>query len=267
MTMLRSELVKVSTTWVWWGVLLIALAFAALNVGLIGALAPTEPSDPAAASTGLPVVTTEEGQVAVLGFGYQTGYLFSAVLGTIIGASDYRHRTATPTFLAAPRRGRVAAAKLVTSAAVGVVYGIVVQLAALALLLALLALRGVDVVDAGAFTRSIVLGVLGIAVWAVIGTSIGLLLRNQVAAIVLVVVLLFVLDPLASLGLAALGERWGVDWAAASAYTLTNATTAVVSGFATGQLLRWWTGLLVLLGWALALTGLAWGTTLRRDVT
>lgn len=42
----------------------------------------------------------------------QQGYVFVMILGIILIASEYRHRTVTWTFLATPKRGKVITAKL-----------------------------------------------------------------------------------------------------------------------------------------------------------
>lgn len=261
----RGEAVKATTTWPWWGLLGIALALVTMNVGLFAALAPADAG--AAQVFPLPLVSGVEGQVAVVGGGFQAGYLLAAVLGTLIATSDHRSGTIAPTYLATPRRGRVALAKAVVAGALGLAYGVAVQAASLAVTVAVLAVRGVDLVAAGDLARPLLLGVLGTAVWALIGLGFGLLVRQQVVALVALVLVLFLLDPLAGFVLGGIGEVGGVDLEAVGSYLLTNASTAVVEGFTGTELLPWWGGLLVLLAWATALGVLAWRTTLRRDVT
>lgn len=261
----RAELVKLTTTWVWWGLLLIALGLVLLNVGLLAALGPVEPAG--AEAFPFPLLTTVQGQLALVGSGYQSGYLMSAVAGTLVATTDVRNGTLAQTFLAVPRRGLVAAAKLLTAGILGLLYGIAVQLASVAVAGLVLAVRGVDLVPVDELARPLALGVLGVGVWALIGVGFGLLVRHQVVAVVTVVVVVFLLDPLLVLALGAAGEVGGVDLETVGAYLLTSASTAVVEGFTGGRLLSWWGGLLVLLAWAGALGTLAWRTTLRRDVT
>jgi ABC-2 type transport system permease protein len=260
----RAETVKATTTWVWWGLLLVALALVALNVGLLAALAPL---DAAAAETfPFPLLGTTEGQLAVLGSGYQAGYLMAGVAGTVLAAADFRNRTIGPTLLVVPSRGAVALGKCVVATVLGVVYGVAVQALSLVLTVGVVAARGVDVAPAAELARPLLLGVAGVSVWALIGVAFGLLVRNLVVAVVVLVVVVFLLDPLLALVVAGLGEVGGVDLSAAGAYLLSNASTAVVEGFTGAELLPWWGGLLVLLAWAGVMTALAWSTTLRRDV-
>lgn len=261
----RAELIKATTTWVWWGLLLIAMTLVLLNVGLFAALGPVEPED--AEAFPFPLLSGTDGQLALVASGYQAGYLLAAVLGTLVATSDFRTGSIAQTFLAVPRRGRVAAAKLVVAALLGLVYGVAVQLVSLGVAALVLGVRGVALAPLDELARPLLLGVLGVAVWALIGVGFGLLVRQQVVALVLVVLVVFLLDPLLVLALGAVGEVGGLDLEVVGSYLLTSASTAVVEGFTGGRLLPWWGGLLVLLGWAVALGTLAWLTTLRRDVT
>jgi hypothetical protein len=262
------EFVKVRTTRTWWGLLLIALGLIALNVVLTAALTPVgEPTTPEEAAFAGLEAGSADGQRAIIGSGFQSAYLLSAVMGTIIGAVDFRHRTATWTFLMVPGRAAVALGKLVVATAVGLVFGLVGQGASFALAAVTFAARGVDVqVDADLW-RSLGLGVLGIAVWALLGAAVGLLLRNQIAAILAVVGWVFLLDPIGSLVASGVGEVGGVDLTEIVAYSPGNASTAIVEGFTGTELLPWWAGLLVLLAYTAVFTVVAVRVSLRRDLT
>jgi hypothetical protein len=262
------EVVKVRTTATWWALLLLALGVIALNVVLTAAFVPVgEASEGEAAAFGALNGGTAEGQRAVVGSGFQSTYLISAVLGAILGAVDFRHRTATWTFLMVPGRGTVAVAKLTVAAVIGLVYGVVGQAASFGLAAGTLSARGVDVqVDADLW-RALGLGVLAVAAWAVVGTSVGLLLRNQIAAVLGVIGWVFLVDPIGSLITAGVGEVGGVDLADVVAYSPGNASSAIVEAFTGFDLLPWWAGLLVLLGWSAVLTVAAVLVSLRRDLT
>jgi ABC-2 type transport system permease protein len=114
-----------------------------------------------------------------------SGALFVLVLGAMISAGEYRHRTATDTFLTTPRRWRVVAAKLVTATGAGMVFGALAAGTALAVAAHLYALKGFTFplsssegwqILAGAMLYAALLGALGAAT--------GSLIRNQVGVIV-----------------------------------------------------------------------------------
>jgi hypothetical protein len=262
------EWVKIRTTATWWALLLLALGVIALDVVLTAAVVPVgEVTDAEAAAFGALNAGTAEGRRAIVGSGFQSACLLSAVLGAILGAVDFRHRTATWTSLMVPGRGAVAVAKLAIAALAGLTCGVVGQAASLGLAAGTLSVRGVDVqVDADLW-RALGLGVLAVAVWAVVGASVGLLLRNQVAAILGVIGWVFLVDPIGSLIAAGVGEVGGVDLAGVVAYSPGNASSAIVEALAGFDLLPWWTGLLVLLGWSALLTIAAVVVSLRRDLT
>lgn len=113
------------------------------------------------------------------------GAMFVLVLGAMISGGEYRHRTATDTFLTTPRRWRVVAAKLATAAGAGVAFGALSAGSALAVANHLYAIKGysfpLSSVEAwqilgGAIVYAALLGALGAAT--------GSLVRNQVGVIV-----------------------------------------------------------------------------------
>src|SRR5690606_15985299 len=62
-------------------------------------------------------------------------FLFAAVFGAVETGSEFQHRTAVTTFLTARGRDRVIAAKLLTVAAFGLLYCVVVEITSAATLL------------------------------------------------------------------------------------------------------------------------------------
>jgi ABC-2 type transport system permease protein len=185
----------------------------------------------------------------------QQGYVFALVIGVLLVAGEYRHRTVTWSLLVTPRRSRVVAAKLVTCAVVGLVVGLVAAVA-----------TGVTVLAAtGLATAGVPLALLGSVVstvlWTVFGGALGALVRNQTATVVAAFVWFFYAEWLLVALVPAVG-RW----------TPTGATKAL-SGWTrdampvAGDLLPGWAGGLVFLAYALAAAGVAVLTTARRDVT
>jgi hypothetical protein len=184
------------------------------------------------------------------------------VLGAIVGSVDFRHRTATQTFLAAPHRGWVVIAKCVACATAGLLYAAVTQALSVLLVLVVGTIRGLHL-DLGGqgVLRSVLVGVPGIVLWCVIGVSLGMLLRNQVAAVLVAVGYVLLIDPLAALALRQL-KATPYDQ-----YLLGSASSALVGSSTGVQLLAWWAGGLLMLAYAVVIALGAWAVTTRRDVT
>jgi ABC-2 type transport system permease protein len=180
------------------------------------------------------------------------------VLGILGMAGELRHGTATPTFLVTPGRGRVLAAKLAAAALTGLAMALASSAAVLAVGLPWLRARGIDVAlaDPGAAARAAGLAA-AVALFAVLGTGLAALLRNQVAA--LVVGLLWwsqgVERVLAGLLQQPGLERW-LPMGAAAALTRPG-----------GGTLPMWVGALVLAGYGLLLALLGGRLLARRDLT
>jgi ABC-2 type transport system permease protein len=180
------------------------------------------------------------------------------VLGILGMAGEFRHGTATPTFLATPRRGRVVAAKLAASALAGLAVALVAAVVVLAIALPWLPAKGahVPLADPGLATRVAGLAA-AVALHGVLGTGLGALLRNQFAAVVAGLLLWQggVEDLLAGLlgrpGLA----RWLPEGAAAALTAPGDATLAM------------WAGALVLGAYGLALAVVGGRLVVSRDLT
>jgi ABC-2 type transport system permease protein len=113
-----------------------------------------------------------------------TGALGVLVLGVLIAAGEYRHGTASDTFLTAPRRHRVVAAKLAVGAAVGAAAGTITSAVCVGTAAVLFAVNGatfplgdndVWLTLAGTITYT--------TLFAVLGVALGTLVRNQVLAV------------------------------------------------------------------------------------
>jgi len=122
-------------------------------------------------------------QPKVFGWGTTIGALFAALAGSIGITAEFRNGTIRPTLLVNPDRIRVLAAKAFAAALAGLVIGVVAAGLVAALGSAGLAARGITVtLDLGDFVQMIAGGGLGAALWAVLGTGLGALLRSQIAA-------------------------------------------------------------------------------------
>ncbi len=245
---IRAELLKLRTTRMVYGMLAGTLALVALSV--VSTILTT-------GGTGGPL-STEAGMRSVLASA-ASGLVFILVLGILGTAGEFRHNTATSTFLSTPRRHRVVLAKFIVYGVVGGVFALVS--AALTLLIAfpLLAtrqearmptVRDMLVVFGGALLASVIYGSLGV--------SVGALVRNQVAAILGALGYVFIAEGL----LITLLPRIGKWLPGGAANALVDSTTAP-----TRHLLPVWAAALVLLGYAVVLAVLGARFVLRRDVS
>lgn len=246
---IRAEVVKLRTTRVVYGMLAGTLLLVVLSV--VGSVLTAGDRDSG------PPLSTEAGVRAVLS-GAGSGAIFVLVLGILAMAGEFRHNTATATFLATPRRNRVVLAKFVVYAVVGALFAVVAMALTMAIALPWLATRS------GALTPTsgdllVVLGgaLLASALYGALGVSVGALVRNQVAAVVGALAFSFVIEGL----LVFLLPRVGKWLPGGAANALVSAATP------RGGLLPVWAAALVLLGYAVVLAVLGARFVVRRDVT
>ncbi len=191
---------------------------------------------------------------------------FALVLGVIIMTGEFRHKTATPTFLAEPRRGRVVAAKLTVSLGAGVVVMAAAAFAALVLGLCFVAAGYGGVGEmAGRLGHALPGYLVATVLFGTYGIGLGAILKNQVLALVVGLGLTAVVEPIIVAAWPTVG-RWFPSEAARS---LETGSSLSRSGFGGGlsHLLPSWEGALVLIAYALALSIVGSMTTLRTDIT
>ena len=121
--------------------------------------------------------------------------LLAAVLGVTVSSGEFRHATATQTYLATPRRSRVLAAKAIAAAAAGAVFGLVGYGLAAGTGLIFVAVHGYHVAIGDATLARYAIGhVVAAALLAAIGVALGSLVRSQLAAIIAVFVWAIVIE-------------------------------------------------------------------------
>nr|WP_042194900.1 ABC transporter permease [Kibdelosporangium sp. MJ126-NF4] len=261
-TLLSAEARRLLTTRLWlWG-LLSALAtgglvFLTAMIGLENATPP------------MPGLDTAQGTQLLLGMVSLLAFV-PALLGTTAVTAEYRHQTITFTYLFAPRRGALLAAKIGVYAAAGLAYGLVVAVTAGAGLAVAAATQGVSVgLPTGELVGLLCRLTVMMAVYTLLGVAFGALLRNQVAA-------LAVLGGYFYMGETLLLLIPGVNTiypflpggASAGLTGFTFLTNAVAqTGISAPNLLSAPFGALVLLGYVAIAAVFAFTTSLRRDVT
>jgi ABC-2 type transport system permease protein len=238
-----SEVLKLRTTRTFWGLVGTALGLVALAVVL-----PLAIEDDFADETDVRSVLSSAGLAG----------LIALILGVVYSAGEYRHGTIAWTLLVNPVRLRVASGQAIACALAGA------AVAALsAVFTAVVALPWLAAKDAASLSSGEVLGIFlgGIlygALAGAFGAGLGALLRNQVAAVVLVLVVLFVVDP----ALVAIFD--GYD-----RFSLSGLGTSITGGSEEeleADLLPFWAATLVWAGYTAVLVGAAALLTSRRDI-
>jgi ABC-2 type transport system permease protein len=196
-------------------------------------------------------------QLMTVGRGEFLGALFAALVGALAVTAEIRHGTIRPTFLVTPQRSRVVVAKIAASSLVGIGFGLAASSLAVAVGIAALRLRGVDVLLDGGDIALLVAGAAGAgALWAVIGLGVGALVRSQVPTVAgMAAWLLFVEELLAGDALDLAVSRFAP-----------GAAAEAISGQDPGMLLAPWIGALVLSSYAVAAAAAGWAAITRRDV-
>jgi ABC-type transport system involved in multi-copper enzyme maturation permease subunit len=183
------------------------------------------------------------------------------VLGIIAVTAEFRHMTATPTFLATPRRGRVVAAKMITYAGLGIAYAAGAVGVTLAIALPWLAAKGIDVsLGANRIPQTLIGVGANVAIYAILGVGLGALLKNQVAAVVGLLVYLLLVGPI----LTAINNIRDVTKFLPHAASSALVQNTPNSGSA---LLDQWQGGVVLVAWAVLFAVLGYLLAVRRDIT
>ena len=246
--LLRAEALRLATTRAYW---LLAAGATALIAGGIAATA--------AATSFTPGTSPARSVLAIAGLA-QT---IALIVGVLAVTSEFRHKTITPAALITPRRTPLLAAKLIILAAAGLVFGLAATGIATAITLPLLAARHIPAGLTGSSASAIIVGGgIATALSAALGVGVGAIIRNQAGAIIAVLALLYVAEPLLGfiphLGTAI--QQYGLGGLAA-------ATTHTVGFPASAHLLGQPAAALVLAGDATLalLTGAA--LLKRRDIT
>ncbi len=244
--LIRAELLALRTTRTFWAYIAVALAFVPVSI----ALSITTASDTAP-------LTSSEGLRGVISAA-SAGGLLVLLIGITMMAGEFRHNTATTTFLITPVRSRVIAAKVAAGTIVGLVLAAVSSLLTVAVALPWLAARDVDVSLLSGDVGVPVLGAfIATGLAAAVGIGLGALMPNQTLAITVVVVWTSIVEALLVGFLPEVG-RWLPTGAASS---LGGTVTAE------GGLLPFWGAALLLTGYGLALAAAGTRVVERRAIT
>lgn len=254
MRQIRVELLKIRTTRLGYGLLAaaagITIMFAVLN-GTQGSALDT--------ASGLTTQVTV-GVWAIL---------LAGIFGVTVSSGEFRHGTATLTYLAQPRRTTVLAAKALAAACGGAVFGLAGGVLAAGTGLIFVAVRGEHLtLGAGTIAADLAGYLLAAALLAAVGSAVGSLIRSQLAAVVGVFVWAVVIESV--LGGLYPAARPYLPYAAAT--TLSGArvgysTFGPAHGAGGNSPLPFAAAAALVAGVAVLIAALAARTTVRRDVS
>jgi ABC-2 type transport system permease protein len=264
----KAEFRKFFSTRMWWGmaigVFLAGALFALLFALVVAGSAPR--GAPGSGAMAMPDLGNTKMVSTVYTAGLSLAYLLTLVVGVMSIGSEYRHKTITSTFLSTPKRVRVMVAKVISLLGIGVFYGLVFLVGSVSVGGATIAVKGFSPFpEAGPIARALALSLLVLGLWSLLGLGAGILIPNQVAAILIAVGAAWILEPL--LGVLLGFVSWGHTIVP---YLPSQATSAMVGQINTStavHLLSWWAGALVLVAYAAVLAGIGSYLTVRRDVT
>ncbi|MEO5610070.1 MAG: ABC transporter permease [Ornithinibacter sp.] len=258
---IRSEFRKFFTTRLWWGM---AIAIFLAGAGFAALFGIFFTSDTAAAN-GAPTGDAVQVANSVYTGGISVGYLLLLTIGVLQIGSEYRHKTISGTFLATPRRLQAMLAKVVALLGIGIAYGVLSLLGSVTVGATVLSLRDRNPFPSPEVARTLALSLLVLGLWALIGLGIGILIPNQVAALLIGVGVAFIAEPLLGLILGI----WDFTRENVVPYLPSSATNAVINAVQNpGDVrLEWWGGALVLIAYAVVLSGLGIWRTTRSDIS
>jgi ABC-2 type transport system permease protein len=256
---LRAEFLKLRTTKTAAALAGLGVAVTALIAALESATAGTEQG------MAIPSLATPAGLRDALA---STGFalIAAAVLGTVIVTGEFRHKTATMTYLDQPGRGRILAAKALTAAVAGAVVGLVAAATATGIALGFAAVRGYPLaLPAATIARYGAGAVIGAGLLAAAGVGAGSLIRHQIGAIIAVFAWGFAVELVVGGTVTRVASYLPYTAAAMMAGVTSDGGMPPIARGVTP--LPFAAAVGVLAGAALLLAAMAATTTIRRDVT
>lgn len=269
---MSSEVRKVRSTKLWWILAIVLAGYSAFNAGftafVFGAMGD---------ALGIGAVEQSAQQSANLVYSTvaSAGYVIPLLFGALVVTGEIRHRTLGMTFTLEPKRSIVLFSKSIVLFLIGLVLGLAGLIGAVGAGASVLAATDGDAMLGSPETWLLIARVLIVmAVWAIIGFGVGILVRNQAFAIVITLVLTLIVEPLLRVG----AQFW--DWSAQVAKYLPGAATEAFVGSnslndlsavdpsmpAAATPLGIWAGLAVLVGYAAIVVLAGWLFRWRKDV-
>ncbi|CCH78715.1 putative ABC transport system membrane protein [Nostocoides japonicum T1-X7] len=268
----RSELRKVFTTRLWWGLLLgVVFLDGLISFGFSFLVGADLGGDNPSAS---PFLHPNAGTIQLVfsaGFVYYLTPLIPLTLGVLLITSEFRHKTISATYLAVPVRPVVVAAKLVAVVVTGAMYALVHDLAVVAAGGGVLTLRGQPTfLDSGDVWQTLGVSLLTFVCWALLGFGFGMLIQNQIAAILVGIGVGFLAQIILGIVFGLLSwdgvSRW-LPGNLSVGMLVTQDPTNGAQASSGDPYFSWWVSALLLTAYGLALSIIGSWIASRRDIT
>lgn len=205
--LVQAELIKLRSTRMTLGLLLATLGLVVLTIAV---------NVPDVGDENAPLSLDDRGLLAVtVGVAFGVPMVLMALLGALAVTQEFRYGTVTSTYLSEPRRTRVLVAKWLSLVLAGVVLTTATLAVSVTFSIALIRSRHGDVTVATQFWQMVAAGFIVMIAYGAIGVAVGALVRNQVAAIVGVLVWMLAVEQIVVPALPEVG-RW-MPWGAATA--------------------------------------------------
>lgn len=195
--LLKAEFRKILTTKMWWALLIPAVALA-LGWAWLSAMFFTDVGDAIEDALDTAGINDAELSLSSLALTRAMNFatLFPMVFGALALASEINRKTITTSFLTAGSRASVLGAKAIVYTIWGLVYGVVVAVAA-----SLGIMIGTDgkLPDASDWIIILITGILSCLLWTLLGMGVGALLGSPVAALLVLLLYAGLVGPVAEL--------------------------------------------------------------------
>jgi len=186
--LILAEQLKIRSTRTQVALLLTTLAFVPWTAAL---------TIPKEGAKNVPVSLDDPRLLAVaVGNSFGAPLVLMLLLGGVAFTQEFRYGTVTSTYLVEPRRTRILVAKWVTLALAGGVVTTLTLMVSVPFSAALIGFRGGEVSFGATFWTMTAAGFVVLPVFGVIGVAIGALVRNQITAVVAVLVWMLALEQL-----------------------------------------------------------------------
>lgn len=260
---IASEIRKIRSTRMWWILLLAMIATVAAFAGFVSLALVFGGSPEGMGLDEYPSVAT-----MIYTMGVSLGYVFPLVLGALQVTSEFRHGTIDATLLFEPSRLRVIVAKFLAVIPFALIYGVTAMATGVGVGALAFALGDMPLMlNEPEVWRSIGLGLVALATWALVGVGFGTALTNQVVVIVVLLGWTQFVEPILRVGLGAVESLSGVSAYLPGAAGEAMVGTSFYAESGMSGLLPPWGGFLVLLGYAVVAAGIGWLTTFRKDIS